>query len=189
MQTLSTTEAKSLAKSTRWTIDSAHSHATFSVRHLMIANVRGEFQTVTGDVAFDPAIPEGASVSASISVASISTREPQRDAHLRSADFFDVDNHPSITFTSSSVRLGGKGLEVVGDLTIRGATREVVLSVEGPTREQVDPWGNLRIGASASTTIKRSDFGMIWNTVLETGGVVVGDEIRIHLDVELVRQK
>lgn len=188
-QTSTPTEAKSPAKSTTWTIDSAHTNATFSVRHLMISNVRGEFQKVTGEVTFDPANPQGASATASIEVASISTREPQRDAHLRSADFFDVDNFPTITFASKSVRLGDKGLEVVGDLTIRGTSREVVLAVDGPTPEQTDPWGNVRVGASASTKIKRSDFGMTWNTVLEAGGVVVGDDINIHLDVELIRQK
>lgn len=190
MQTTSTpTEAKTPARATTWSIDGSHTNATFSVRHLMISNVRGEFQKVTGSVTFDPANPAAASVQASIDVASISTREPQRDAHLRSADFFDVDNHPTIAFASTKVRTGDKGLEIVGDLTIRGTTREVVLAVEGPTPEQTDPWGNVRVGASASTRIKRSDFGMTWNTVLEAGGVVVGDDINIHLDVELIRQK
>lgn len=189
MQTTSTTEAKTPARSTTWTIDASHTNATFSVRHLMISNVRGEFQKVSGSVTYDPQKPEAASIKAAIDVSSISTREPQRDTHLRSADFFDAESFPTITFASTSVRRGDKGLEVVGDLTIRGTTREVVLAVEGPTPEQADPWGNVRVGASASTKIKRSDFGMTWNTLLEAGGVVVGDEIAIHLDVELVREK
>ena len=190
METTSTTQGKpAAAKSTTWTIDGSHTNATFSVRHLMISNVRGEFQKVSGSVTYDPAKPEAASVKATIEVGSISTREPQRDAHLRSADFFDAEKYPNMTFVSTSVRRADKGLEVVGDLTIRETTREVVLAIDGPTPEQVDPWGNQRVGASASTKIKRSDFGMTWNTLLEAGGVVVGDDIKIHLDVELIRQK
>lgn len=189
MQTTSTPEAKTAAEGNVWTIDASHTNATFSVRHLMISNVRGEFQKVSGTVVYDPAKPEALSVKAELEVASISTREPQRDAHLRSADFFDVDNHPLITFASTSVRRADKGLELVDNLTIRGTTREVVLALEGPTPEQKDPWGNGRVGASASTKIKRSDFGMTWNTALEAGGFLVGDEINIHLDVELIRQK
>jgi len=189
MQTTSTTEGTTPARSATWTIDASHTNATFSVRHLMISNVRGEFQKVSGSGTFDPAKPEAAVVKAEIEVASISTREPQRDAHLRSADFFDAENHPLITFASTSVRRGDKGLEVLGDLTIRGTTREVVLAIDNLTAPAKDPWGNERIGASASTKIKRSDFKMTWNTALETGGVVVGDEVRIQIDVELVRQK
>jgi polyisoprenoid-binding protein YceI len=189
MQTASTTEAKTTAPSTTWTIDASHTNATFSVRHLMISNVRGEFQKVSGSATFDPARPEAASIKAEIEVSSISTREPQRDAHLRSADFFDVENHPLLTFASKSVRRADKGLEVVGDLTIRGTTREVVLAIDNLTPEAVDPWGNTRVGASATTKIKRSDFKMTWNTALEAGGVVVGDDVNIHIDVELVRAK
>lgn len=189
MQTSSTSEAETAVKTTTWTIDSSHTSATFSVRHLMISNVRGEFQKVSGTVTYEPGKPLQASVEATIDVASISTRDAQRDAHLRSADFFDVENHPNITFASTSIRQGDRGLEIAGGLTIRGATREVVLAVEGPTAEQTDPWGNVRVGASASTKIKRSDFGVTWNAVLEAGGVVVGDEITIHLDIELIKQK
>ena len=190
METTSTTQGKTATKSTTWTIDGSHTNATFSVRHLMISNVRGEFQKVSGSVTYDPAKPEAAAVKATIEVGSISTREPQRDAHLRSADFFDAEKYPNMTFVSTSVRRADKGgLEVVGNLTIRETTREVILAIDGPTSEQVDPWGNQRVGASASTKIKRSDFGMTWNTLLEAGGVVVGDEITIQLDVELIRQK
>lgn len=189
MQTTSTTTGKTAAKSTTWTIDPSHSSATFSVRHLMITNVRGEFGKIAGTVIYDPTELEAASATASIDVASISTRDAQRDTHLRSADFFDAENYPALTFTSKVLRKGDKGLELVGDLTIRGTTREVVLLVDGPTGEQLDPWGNVRIGASASTKIKRSDFGMTWNTLLEAGGIAVGDEISINLDVSLIRGK
>ncbi len=189
MQTSSTTEGTNAARTTNWTIDGSHTNATFSVRHLMISNVRGEFQKVSGTVTYDPAKPEASTVKAEIDVASISTREAQRDTHLRSADFFDAENFPKITFESTAFRRGDKHLELVGNLTIRGTTREVVLAIEGPTAEQTDPWGNVRVGASATTKIKRSDFQMTWNTVLEAGGVVVGDEISIALDVELIKQK
>ena len=189
MQTISTTEGTTPAKSTTWTIDASHTDATFSVRHLMISNVRGEFQKISGGGTFDPAKPEGASFKAEIEIASISTREPKRDEHLRSADFFDAANFPLMTFASTSVRRGDKGLEVVGNLTIRGTTKEVVLAVENVTAPALDPWGNERVGASANTKIKRSDFKMTWNTALEAGGVVVGDDVAIHIDVELVRQK
>jgi polyisoprenoid-binding protein YceI len=189
MQTSTTTEGTATAKSTTWTIDASHTDATFSVRHLMISNVRGEFQKISGSGTFDPAKPEAGSFRAEIDVASISTREAKRDEHLRSADFFDAANFPLITFASTSVRHGDKGLEVVGDLTIRGTTREVVLAIENLTAPAKDPWGNERVGASAKTKIKRSDFKMTWNTALEAGGVVVGDDVAIHIDVELVRAK
>ena len=189
MQTISSAEGTTAARTATWTIDGSHTNATFSVRHLMISNVRGEFQKVSGTVTYDPAKPEATVVKAEIDVASISTREPQRDTHLRSADFFDAENFPKITFESTAFRRGDKNLELVGKLTIRGTTREVVLAIDGPTAEQTDPWGNVRIGASATTKIKRSDFNMTWNTVLEAGGVVVGDEISIALDVELIKQK
>lgn len=189
MQTTSTTEGKTAAKSTTWTIDTSHSSAAFSVRHLMITNVRGEFEKFTGSVNYDPAKPEATTATASIDVASISTRDEKRDEHLRSADFFEAAKYPTLSFTSKAFRKGDKGLELVGDLTIKETTREVVLLVDGPTPEQVDPWGNVRIGASAHTKIKRSDFGITWNTLLETGGALVGDEISITLDVSLIRQK
>lgn len=172
-----------------WTIDPSHSSATFSVRHMMITNVRGELQKMAGTVTYDPARPEAAVIEASLEVASINTRDAQRDAHLRSADFFDVENHPTMTFRSKELRLASDGAQVVGDLTIRGTTREVTLEVDGPTAPHADPWGNTRIGASARTKIKRSDFGMTWNNVLEAGGVLVGDDITINLDVSLILQK
>jgi polyisoprenoid-binding protein YceI len=175
---------------TRWTLDPAHSTVHFSVRHLMITNVRGEFQKVTGKVTYDPARPEATRIDATIDVASVNTREAARDTHLRSADFFDVENHPNMTFVSKSARSTGKGeLEVTGDLTLRGTTREVKLAVTDITGEQKDPWGNQRIGATATTKIKRSDFGVKWNAALETGGFAVADDVAITLDVSLIKDK
>src|SRR5690606_16604024 len=154
----------------------------FSVRHMMITNVRGEFSAFEGEARFDPREPARSSIVARIDVASISTREEKRDAHLKSADFFDAEGSPTMTFTSRAVRAKGDGYEVLGDLTIRGTTREVTLRVDDVTPEHIDPWGNRRIGASAKTTIKRSDFGMTWNSALEAGGVLVGDDVKIQID-------
>lgn len=172
----------------RYVIDPSHSHAAFSVRHVMVSNVRGEFQKFSGEISYDPARPEATTASVSIDVASISTREEKRDAHLRSADFFDVEKFPTITFQSKGAKASGDGLAVVGDLTIHGVTREVTLAVSEITGEHNDPWGNTRIGGSASTKIKRSDFGMVWNAAIEAGGVLVGDEVKIQLEVELIKQ-
>ena len=171
-----------------YTIDPAHSSAHFVVRHMMISNVRGTFTKLEGMVEYDPEKPAETKITAAIDAASISTREPQRDAHLRSADFLEVEKYPSITFRSTGVTPGDDGEgKVTGDLTIHGVTREVTLKVEGPTEEMKDPWGNLRLGASATTKIKRSDFGLTYNAVLETGGFLVGDELKIEVEVELMR--
>ena len=171
-----------------YVIDPAHSGAHFSVRHMMITNVRGEFTKVSGKIVWDPENPAATSVEAEIDVNSINTREPQRDGHLRSPDFFDVEKFPQIVFRSTRVAPGGDGLLATGDLTIHGVTRSVVLNVEGPTPEARDPWGATRIGASAGTKINRKDFGLNWNSTLETGGVLVGDEVKISLEVEGIRQ-
>jgi polyisoprenoid-binding protein YceI len=154
----------------------------------MISNVRGEFQKVSGEVVFDRARPEASRVTASIEVASINTREEKRDAHLRSADFFDAAQFPTIDFASTAVRRKGDGLEIDGRLTIAGTTRDVTLAVEDVTPEHKDPWGNARIGATARTKINRSDYGMKWNAALEAGGFLVGDEVKIELEVELIKQ-
>ena len=182
------TTAQASTQPTRWTLDASHSSVGFSVRHMMITNVRGEFEKLTGEVLFDPKQLGAAKVSASIDVASINTREPKRDEHLRSAEFFDAAAHPTITFASRAVRAKGDGYEIVGDLTIRGTTKEVALTVEDVTAEHTDPWGQRRIGASAKTKVRRSDFGMTWNAALEAGGVLVGDEISIQIEVSLVKQ-
>jgi polyisoprenoid-binding protein YceI len=173
---------------TRWTLDPGHSAVGFSVRHLMITNVRGEFAKFTGNVVYDAAHPEATRIDATIDIASLDTREAKRDADLRSALFFDVENHPQMTFVSKSARAVGEGeLEVTGELVIRGISREVTLAVREISGVQVDMRGNARIGATASTKIKRSDFGMTWNKALETGGVVVGDVVTITLELSLVK--
>ena len=170
-------------------IDSAHSAAHFSVRHMMISNVRGDFTKVSGTLLLDADNPANSAVEALIDAASINTRETQRDAHLKSADFFDVEKYPEMSFRSKSVEPAEDGeLRVKGDLTIHGVTREVTLSVEGPTPEAKDPWGNQRIGATATTKINRKDFGLVWNVALETGGILVGEDIKISIDLEAIRQ-
>lgn len=169
-------------------LDPAHTAVHFSVRHMMVSNVRGEFGKTSGKVIFDPASPANSTVEATIDVSTISTRDEQRDGHLKSADFLDVEKFPSITFRSTKVEAGEGGGKVTGDLTIHGVTREITLEVEGPTAEAKDPWGNQRIGASATAKLSRKDFGLVWNASLETGGVLVGDEVKITIDVEAIRK-
>ena len=170
-----------------YTIDPAHSTAGFKVRHLMVSNVRGEFSGIAGTVVFDPAAPENSRVEARIDATTIHTRDAQRDAHLKSADFLDVEKFPTITFVSTKISGAGGEWKVTGDLTIHGVTKQVALEVEGPAPEAKDPWGNMKSGATAVTKISRKEFGMEFNMVLETGGVMVGDEIAITLEVELLR--
>jgi len=170
-------------------IDTAHTHAQFKVRHLMISNVKGEFSKVTGTVVFDDANPAASSIDVTIDVSSIRTREPQRDEHLKSADFFEVEKFPTMTFVSTGVVKSGEGsFEVVGDLTLHGVTKTIDLDVDDFTPEMKDPFGLYRRGASAKTTIMRSDFGLKYNAPLETGGFVIGDEVHITIDTELTRQ-
>lgn len=168
-------------------IDSAHSSVHFSVRHMMVSNVRGEFAKVSGKIQYDAQNPANSSMEAAIDAASINTRDAQRDGHLKSAEFLDVEKYPAITFRSTKVEARSDGGKVSGDLTIRGVTRPITLEVEGPTPELKDPWGKLRVGASATAKLSRKDFGMTWNAALETGGVVVGDEVKIAIEVEFVR--
>ena len=176
------------AGATIWKLDPAHSHAQFTVRHMMISNVKGEFTRVEGQVVFDKSNPQNLSAEATIDVSTINTREPDRDNHLKSPDFFDVAKYPRITFKSNRALAGKNGPELIGDLTIHGVTREITLEVDGPTPPMKDPWGNIRIGASATAKINRKDFGLAWNQALEAGGVLVGDEVRITIDVELLPQ-
>jgi polyisoprenoid-binding protein YceI len=172
-----------------YVIDPSHSTAGFKVRHLMVSNVRGEFSGVAGTVLFDAADSANSKVEAVIDATTIQTRDNQRDQHLKSADFFDVEKFPKITFVSKKVAPAGDGeWSVIGDLTIHGVTREVALAVEGPTPEVKDPWGNIKIGATATTKVNRKDFGLVWNVALEAGGVLVGDEVAIQLELELTRQ-
>ena len=170
-----------------WTIDQAHSAANFAVRHLMVSTVRGDMGKITGTVNFDPKQPAAGSIEASIDVAGIDTREPGRDTHLKSADFFDVANFPTMTFKSRKIdTAAGGGYKVVGDLTLRGVTKEVVLDVE-PLRPAIkDQRGATRTGTTATTRINRQDFGVKWSRALDGGGVVVSDEVSITIDVELV---
>lgn len=174
------------ASATSWKIDTTHSHVGFSVKHLVISNVKGNFGKFSGTIDVPGDDLTKAVVDVSIDVASIDTNEPKRDDHLRSPDFFDVAKWPAMTFKSKKVEKAGDGrLKITGDLTIRDQSREVVLDVEGPTAAIQDPWGNTKVGAAASTTINRKDFGMTWNKALETGGLVVGDEVKISLELEL----
>ncbi|HEV3197819.1 MAG TPA: YceI family protein [Bryobacteraceae bacterium] len=171
-----------------YTIDPAHSSAHFSVRHMMITNVRGAFGSVKGTVVYDPDNPSETAIEAEIDATSINTLDAQRDAHLKSADFLDVERYPVITFKSKKVESeSSDDWKVTGDLTIHGVTREVVLKVDGPSPETKDPWGNIRMGVSAQTKIKRSDFGLAWNAALETGGFLVGDELKIGVEVSLIK--
>ena len=173
---------------TIYKIDPSHSTAQFSVRHMMITNVRGGFNNVQGTVAYDAENPSASSINVVIDTNTINTMEPDRDKHLRSADFLDVEKFPTITFKSKTVEPAGDGeLRVTGDLAIHGVTKEVVLKIDGPTGEEKDPWGNTRIGASATSKIKRSDFGLTWNAALETGGILVGDDLKIELETSLIK--
>jgi len=172
-----------------WTIDAAHTSAGFSVRHMMIANVKGHFNGVVGTGEFDPARPEGMKITAEIDVRTVDTRMEKRDAHLRGADFFDVEKFPKMTFVSKQVKAIGKGqLQIVGDLTLRGVTREVVLEARGFDQVVKDPFGGTRVGGVATTKIQRKDFGLGWNKALESGGVLVGEEVTVTLEVELIQK-
>jgi polyisoprenoid-binding protein YceI len=169
----------------RWEIDPGHSRVGFSVRHLMIANVRGEFRVYGGEIALDPATPSTGHVAIAIDATSIDTRHEKRDSDLRGPLFFDVAHFPQLKFVSTSVRRGDEGWEVVGGLTIRDQTHEVVLKLEGPTAPVRNRFGETRIGVAASTKIKRSQWGLTWNAAVETGGVLVGEEIKIDIELEL----
>lgn len=171
-----------------YAIDPSHTTVEFIVRHLMIAKVRGRFNTFQGTIELAPGSDVPQAVNVKIDAASVDTREPQRDEHLRSADFFEVEKFEHLTFTSKRIEGTPDDFKVYGDLTIHGVTKEVVLDGEFEGR-QADPWGNERAGFSAETKISRKDFGLLWNAALETGGVVVGDDVRIELNVEAVLQK
>jgi polyisoprenoid-binding protein YceI len=170
-------------------IDVSHSSASFKVRHLMVSNVRGEFGHLSGQVVIDDVDVTRSSVDVSIDVSTINTHDAKRDEHLRSPDFFDVAKFPTITFKSKRVQPGkGGDLFVTGDLTIRGNTREVTLDVEPLSPEIKDPWGNVKRGASARARINRKDFDVVWNAALDGGGVLVGEEVSITLEIELGRK-
>jgi polyisoprenoid-binding protein YceI len=182
-----------LAATTVWaetyTIDGSHSSANFGVKHLMVSTVRGHFSKVAGTADWNDKNLGASKLEATIEVATVDTRDVKRDEHLKSADFFDAAKFPTMTFKSTKFEKKGGTLLIVGDLTIKGVTKPVTLTVEGPTAPVKDPWGNERIGASATTKINRKDFGINWNRNMDAGGVVVGDEVSITLDVELVKKK
>ncbi len=180
--------ALGLAETSSWNIDPMHSQASFTVRHLVISNVRGDFQKMSGHATLDEKDLTKSSVEATIETASVDTRIAKRDEDLRSANFFDAEKYPTITFKSTKVEHAGKGkLKVTGDLTMHGVTKPVVLHVEGPSAEIKDPWGNTRRGITASAKINRKDWGLAYSKMIEAGPVV-GDEITIEIEAELVKQ-
>ena len=169
------------AAATEWSIDKSHSSATFSIRHMMVSNVRGEFGNLTGTLSIDDA--------AEVDASTINTRDGKRDEHLKSPDFFDVGKFPKLTFKSTKVEKAGTGLKITGDLTIHGMTKPVVLTAEAPTPTVKDPWGNVKRGFSATAKLSRKDFGLIWNKTLDGGGLVLSDEVTISIDIEANQAK
>ena len=170
----------------KWNVDTAHSGIHFVVRHMLISRVRGRFADWSGTLAVDDERPAASSVEVRVRAASIDTEEPKRDAHLRSADFFDVERYPELVFRSTKVEVGGDRLRLTGDLTMHGVTRAITLEGERLGRGR-DPWGGERIGFTARTSLDRREYGLTWNQTLETGGVLVGDRVDIELEVEAVR--
>ncbi|MFN8627359.1 MAG: YceI family protein [Candidatus Binatia bacterium] len=177
-----------LAGASTWKIDPAHTSAQFAVRHMMVSTVRGTIGPVAGTLNLDEADATKSSIVATVDVNAIDTREPQRDAHLKSADFFDAGTYPTITFNSKRItKVGEAKYQVAGDLTIHGVTKEVVLDVEGAPTPFKDPTGSLRMGGSATTKLNRKDFGLTWNKTLDSGGLVIGDEVAVTIDIELIK--
>ena len=178
-----------LSQAANYQIDPDHSSVQFKVRHLMVSNVKGDFNKAKGSVMIDDNDITNLKVELTIETASVDTGHAKRDEHLRNADFFDVAKYPTVIFVSKKVMQAGQGkLKVTGDLTLHGVTREITMDVEGPTQEIKDPWGKFRRGATATGKINRKDFGLTWNRALETGGVVVGEDVDIYVEVELIRQ-
>lgn len=179
----------SFAATTTWTIDPAHSSVSFKIKHMMLTDVRGHFQDVLGTVVFDDKNLGQSKVDVTIAATSIDTGIQKRDDHLRSAEFFDVEKYPTLTFASKQIMdVSADGFKLLGDLTLHGITREVALAVTGPSAEVIGPRGSQRIAASATTEINRKDFGLTWNSVLEAGGVLVGEEVKIELDIQFIKQ-
>jgi polyisoprenoid-binding protein YceI len=173
---------------TTWNIDAVHSVVEFKVKHMMISNVKGQFTGVSGVLSLDENDVTNSRIEATINIASINTLDPQRDAHLKSAEFFDAEKFPTMAFKSTHVtRVVDGELSVEGDLTIHGITKKVVFAVEGPTSAGKDPWGNTRTGLAAIAKINRKDFGLVWNATLETGGILVGEDITLSLDIQFVK--
>ena len=185
--TFALADSAATAEASEWQLDPAHSAAQFSVKHMMVSTVRGQFHKVSGTVNLDEKDVTKSTVEVTIDAASIDTREPKRDGHLKSPDFFDVAKHPNITFKSTKVEKAGKNkLKVTGDLTMRGETHPVVLAVEGPTAPIKSPMGGLARGVTATGKVNRKQWGLNWNKTLETGGVLVSDEVQLQIDAELL---
>lgn len=183
------TNTASPATVTTWNLDPAHSAAEFKVKHMMISNVKGSFRGLTGTLTLDESDPSGSQVKATIDVSTLSTGDEQRDAHLKSADFFDVAQIPQMTFESTTVKRTGEGeYQVTGNLSMHGVTKPVTFAVDGPGAPGKDPWGNTRIGLSATAKINRKDFGLTWNAALETGGVLVGEDVALTIDAQFIKQ-
>ena len=172
-----------------WNIDPGHSTAGFTVKHLTISTVPGKFGKMAGTIQWDEADITKSSVEATIDATTISTDNPNRDKHLKSPDFFDVEKFPTITFKSTKIEKAGSGLKVSGDLTMHGVTKPVVLAVDGPVAPIKDPWGNTKSGLSATTKINRQDWGVSWSQTLDTGGLVVANDVTISLDLEILKAK
>jgi polyisoprenoid-binding protein YceI len=187
MEMSTATQATPETGTATWKIDPAHSSIEFAVKHMMITTVKGRFTDVTGTVTIDNTNPAASKADITINAASVDTRESQRDTHLRSADFFDVERFPHLTFHATRIEGDAHEFKLTGDLTIHGVTRPVTLDVAHEGRGK-DPWGGERVGYSATGKIKRSDYGLTWNAALETGGWLVGDDVKITLDVQLIKQ-
>ncbi len=180
----------SLAFASTWEIDGSHSSAGFAVKHMMVSNVNGSFNVKSGSVNLDDKDVTKSTVEAVLDAASVNTGNAKRDEHLRAPDFFDTAKYPTITFKSNKVEKAGEGkLKVSGDLTMHGVTKPVVLDVTGPSKESKDPWGNTRTGVQATTKLNRKEFGLTYNSALETGGVAVGEEVTVNLDLSLVKKQ
>jgi len=178
------------AATATWQIDPAHTAAGFSVRHMMIATVRGQFKGVTGMVLWDDQDINNSTVDVTIDANTVDTGEPKRDADLKSANFFDVKNYPTITFKSTKIeKISAGKMKVTGNLTIHGVTKQVVLDVEGPSGAVKDPWGNTRVALNATTTVNRLDYGVKWNAKMDSGGMVVGDDVNINIDLEMTKKE
>src|ERR1700761_1955898 len=185
---MSTTAAPATAGVTTWNIDPAHSHAEFKVKHMMISNVKGTFSGITGTLNLNEADSAHSSVEATIPVATLTTGDAQRDGHLKSADFFDAEKYPTFTFKSTNVTRHAPGEhKVAGELALHATTQNVTFEVEGPSEPGKDPWGNTRIGLNATAKINRKDFGLSWNAALETGGVLIGEDVTLTLEIQFIK--
>ena len=178
------------AATTTWQIDPAHTAAGFSVKHMMIATVRGQFKGVTGTVNWDDQDISNSIVDVTIDANTVDTGEPKRDADLKSANFFDAAQYPTITFKSTKIeRISAAKMKVAGNLTIHGVTKPVVLDVEGPSGAIKDPYGKTRVALNATTTVNRMDYGVKWNAKMDGGGIVVGDDVNINIDLEMIKKE